>query len=355
MQRCYEGIFMKRDSITIYDLAREAGVSPATVSRVLNNSARVKKEKRDRVMELVEKYKFVPSAVAQGLSNKNTKTIGVLLSDVRNPFYSTLYVGLETAAIGCGYNTVLCNALNDPDIEYQHLEMLESKNVDVILLLGGGADDMPPSVEYRQLVQRIIQKTPVIFASEPNSFDACRLLMNDRPGTEALLAYLFGLGHKKFALVGGLPTISPTFVKRQMISEILERNHLPQEENWIIDTQQYEVDDGYQAGKKLFKRPLKELPTAIIGINEMVTLGLMRAAEEAGLRVPEDISFAGFDNTFLSKVCMPSLTCVGCMYDVYGEKVMDLVKKLIRDPNHREVAMIPCGLTVRRSCGQASR
>lgn len=346
---------MKRDSITIYDLAREAGVSPATVSRVLNNSARVKKEKRDRVMELVEKYKFVPNAVAQGLSNKNTKTIGVLMSDVRNPFYSTLYVGIETAAIACGYNTILCNALNDSDIEYQHLEMLESKNVDVILLLGGGADDMPPSMEYQQLVQRIIQKTPVIFASEPNPFDACRLLMNDRPGTEALMAYLFGLGHKKFALVGGLSTISPTYVKQQMISEILERNHLPQDENWIIETQHYEVDDGYQAGKKLFKHPLEEIPTAIIGINEMVALGLMRAAEEAGLRIPEDISIAGFDNTFLSKVCTPSLTCVGCIYDIYGEKLMELVKQLVRDPSYREVAMVPCGLTVRRSCGQASR
>ena len=118
---------MKSDSITIYDLAREAGVSPATVSRVLNNTARVKQEKRDKVMALVQKYNFVPSAVAQGLSNKITKTIGVLMSDVRNPFYSTLYVGIETAASGCGYNTILCNALNDPDIEYQHLEMLESK------------------------------------------------------------------------------------------------------------------------------------------------------------------------------------------------------------------------------------
>ena len=92
--RAYHGsngsLPMKRETITIYDLAREAGVSPTTVSRVLNNSARVKKEKRDRVMELVEKYRFIPNAVAQGLSKSNTKTIGVLLSDVRNPFYSTL-------------------------------------------------------------------------------------------------------------------------------------------------------------------------------------------------------------------------------------------------------------------------
>ena len=97
---------MKSDSITIYDLAREAGVSPATVSRVLNNTARVKQEKRDKVMALVQKYNFVPSAVAQGLSNKITKTIGVLMSDVRNPFYSTLYVGIETAASGCGLEPV---------------------------------------------------------------------------------------------------------------------------------------------------------------------------------------------------------------------------------------------------------
>lgn len=346
---------MKRDTITIYDLAREAGVSPATVSRVLNKSARVKPEKQERVMKLVEKYKFVPSAVAQGLSNKNTKTIGVLLSDVRNPFYSTMYVGIETAAIANGYNVILCDALNDPDIEYQHLEMLESKNVDVFLLLGGGADDRNPRPEYRKLVERIIQKTPVIFASGLTCFDTCRLLMNDLPGIEALMAYLFGLGHRKFALVGGLDSIAPTHSKIQTISGILERSGYPQEEGWIIETQRYEVEDGYQAGKKLFKRPKKDLPTAVIGINEMVALGVMRAAEEAGLRIPEDLSLAGFDNTFLSKICTPSLTCVGCIYDVYGEKLMELVKKLARDPSYREVSMVPCGLTVRRSCGQASR
>lgn len=346
---------MKRDNITIYDLAREAGVSPATVSRVLNNSARVRQDKRDRVMELVEKYQFVPNAVAQGLSNQNMRTIGVLLSDVRNPFYSTLYVGIETAAISSGYNVVLCDALNDPDIEYQHLEMLGSKNVDVFLLLGGGADDLRPRAEYRQLVERVIQKTPVIFASGHHSFDACRLMMNDVPGIEALMAYLFGLGHEKFAIVGGRPTVAPTHSKLDTISGILARNCLPQEDGWVIETPRYEVDDGYQAGKKLFKRPRKTLPTAIIGINEMVALGVMRAAEEAGLRVPEDVSIAGFDNTFLSKICTPSLTCVGCMYDIYGEKLMEMVKKLVQNPAYREAAMVPCGLTVRRSCGQAAR
>lgn len=346
---------MKSDSITIYDLAREAGVSPATVSRVLNNTARVKQEKRDKVMALVQKYNFVPSAVAQGLSNKITKTIGVLMSDVRNPFYSTLYVGIETAASGCGYNTILCNALNDPDIEYQHLEMLESKNVDVILLLGGSADDLEPSAEYGQLVQRIMQKTPIIFASEFNNFATCRLMMNDRPGIEALMAYLVGLGHRRFAVIGGREEVSPTFSKRKTIREILERDGIPEGDSWVIDTPGYEVDDGYLIGKKLFKRPLKELPTAIIGINEVITLGIMRAAEECGIRVPEDISIAGFDNTFLSKICTPSLTCVGCMYDVYGEKLMELVKKLVQDPSHREVLMIPCGLTVRRSCGPVSQ
>ena len=357
--RAYHGsngsLPMKRETITIYDLAREAGVSPATVSRVLNNSARVKKEKRDRVMQLVEKYRFIPNAVAQGLSKSNTKTIGVLLSDVRNPFYSTLYVGIETAAIACGYNVILCDALNDPDIECQHLEMLESKNVDVFLLLGGGADDMPPRPEYSALVKRITQKTPVIFASSHNSFDACRLLMNDLPGIEALMAYLLGLGHKKFVLLGGLPSIAPTYTKIQTISSILKRSGLQQDDGWVVETPHYEVDDGYQAAKKLFKRPLRELPTAIIGVNEMITLGVMRAAEEAGLRIPEDISVAGFDNTFLSKICTPSLTCVGCMYDIYGEKLMELVQKLAADPAHREVAMVPCGLTVRRSCGQAAK
>lgn len=341
---------MKNESVTIYDIAREAGVSPATVSRIINGTVHVTAEKRGRVEAVMKKHSFVPNALAKGLSGHESKTIGVLLSDIRNPFYSSFYVGLETAAVQRGYNAVLCNALNDEEIEKQQVEALANKGVDIIIICGGRTDTVEPDDDQISLMNYAAEKKPVIVVGEADYFPCSRIKTDNRPAMEALMGYLIGLGHRDFAMIGGSSRKTPTRDKQTLFREILERNGLPCQEDWIVETPGYTLADGYDAGKKLFRRP--QQPTAILGMNESVALGIMRAAAEAGVSIPEDISIAAFDNTFLSEICTPVLTSAGCMYDEYGEVLMELVCKVLADPKiYREVS-VPAGLTVRKSCAK---
>lgn len=339
---------MKNDNVTIYDIAREAGVSPATVSRIINGTANVKAEKRERVQAVMDKHIFVPNALAKGLSSRESKTICVLLSDIRNPFYSSVYLGLETAAVKYGYNAVLCNALNDEEVEKQQLEMMSSRRVDLIVICGGRTDTVTPDDNQIAFMNQIAERVPIVVAGTADYFPCSTIRIDNRPAMEALMGYLIGLGHRDFALIGGLAANTPTSEKRGLFRNILHREGLTCNEKWIIETPSYEIADGYEAAKKLFRSP--NPPTAILGINEFVALGIMQAAADAGLNVPHDISVAGFDNTFLAKLPTPTLTSAGCMYDEYGEVLMELIRKVIANPQERLLSMVPSGLTVRKSC-----
>ena len=129
-------------TITIYDIAREAGVSPSTVSRVLTNSANVRSEKKEKVQALIEKYNFKPNALAKGLADTKTRTIGVLAADIRNPYYAALFVSIEKAARETEYTVLLCNSLGVTDTEKELLGKLQEQRVDAIIQLGGRVDDL---------------------------------------------------------------------------------------------------------------------------------------------------------------------------------------------------------------------
>lgn len=341
---------MKGENITIYDIANEAGVSPATVSRIMNGTANVAAEKRERVKTVMDKYSFVPSAVAKNLSSRESKTLGILLSDIRNPFYSSFYVALEVAAVRRGYNVILCNALNDEDIEKQQLEMLVNKGVDVIIACGGRTDTLVPDDDQVAFMNAVAQKVPVVVVGTANYFPCSRITTDIRPAMEALMGYLIGLGHRDFAILGGLSSKTPTREKQELFQEILKRNGLNCREEWIVETPNYQVSDGYEAGKRFFRR--QELPTAILGMNESIALGIIRAASEANLRVPEDLSVVGFDNTYMAELCTPPLTSAGCMYDEYGETLMELVYRIVTEHEIQPMVTVSSGLTVRKSCAK---
>ena len=136
-------------SITIYDIAEEAGVSASTVSRVLNGSASVRKEKKDRIQSIIDKYNFKPNALAKGLSDTATKTIGIIAADVRNPYYSALFVACEIAAEKAGYSVGLANSLGVKEREQSQLDLLLQQKVDAIIQMGGRVDDL--RVEFYSL------------------------------------------------------------------------------------------------------------------------------------------------------------------------------------------------------------
>lgn len=149
-------------TITIYDIAREAGVSASTVSRVLTNKARVRPEKRERILKLIEKYNFTPNAMARGLVDTRSKVIGIIVSDVRNPFYSEMFVACEQAARKRGYTVLLYNSLREAELEIHLLEKLQEQRVDAVIQAGGKVDDLVSDPEYVDLVNSFPGRTPMV-------------------------------------------------------------------------------------------------------------------------------------------------------------------------------------------------
>lgn len=157
--------------VTIYDIAKEANVSAATVSRVLTNSTNVRSDKKERILTLMEKYNFRPNAMARGLVDTKSKTIGIMVADIRNPFYSEAFVACEAAARNYGYTVLLCNSYCDKEQEQILLEKLAEKRVDAVIQMGGRADENVTNKEYAEYVNRMIQNIPMLVTGKLDGTD----------------------------------------------------------------------------------------------------------------------------------------------------------------------------------------
>ncbi len=339
---------MNNKSITVYDIAKEAGVSPATVSRVLTSNAKVSEEKKKRVQDIIDKYDFEPNWLARSLSKQETNTIGMLVPDIRNPFYSTLFVECELVAARYGYNMILCNTINELSAEGIHLKNLVEKRVEAIIQVGGSVDEVNPDSEYIKLVNKISKKVPIIIAGELEGVDAnvYRITPTLNHGMEELLHYLLEKGHRKIALLGGRDTVIPTKRKRIAMEEILNKHGIQFIKEFIIDSE-YSIEGGYQVVEELLK--LNELPTAIIAINDMAATGMIKALNRNGIRVPEDISIIGYDDTFFSEISTPKLTSMSYNLVYYAETIMETIRNIIQNKEVERLQYIPTTLEVRDS------
>ncbi len=338
---------MGNDAITVYDIAKEAGVSPATVSRVLTNSARVSEEKKKRVQEIINKYDFEPNSFARSLSKQESKTIGMIVPDIRNPYYSTLFVECEMDASRYGYNMILCNTINEISSESGHLHNLSEKRVDAIIQVGGSVDEVHPDSVYVNLVNKVSKKIPIVIAGEMEGANVYRVMTEKTHGMKELLAYLTGLGHKEIAFVGGRDTVIPTLRKREAYAEFFKEKEIPVRKEYIIETD-YSIEGGYEGVQKLFA--LKELPTAIIAINELAAMGIFKAINEKGLRIPEDISVAGYDNTYFSELTTPQLTCISYNLGTYAQIIMETIINIKNKQEDGKLKYVGTNLAVRSSC-----
>lgn len=338
---------MSERAITVYDIAKEAGVSPATVSRVITNNAKVSAEKKERIQKIIKKYDFEPNGFARSLSKQESKTIGMIVPDIRNPFYSTLFVECEMEALRYGYNMILCNTINELSSESKHLRNLSEKRVDAIIQVGGSVDEVTPDPEYVKLVNKMAKKTPIVINGELVGANVYRIMQEETHGMKELISYLVGLGHKEIALLGGRDTVIQTVNKRAAFKKFLEELGVPVKKEFIIDAE-YTIEGGYEGMQKLFSRG--KLPTAIIAINELVAMGLIKALNEKGLRVPEDISVAGYDDTYFSKMITPQLTGISYNLKLYSEMIMETIINIINNTEKEKLKYVQTHLAVRSSC-----
>lgn len=336
-------------AITIYDIAKEAGVSPATVSRVLTNNANVRREKREKILELITKYNFKPNALARGLADTKTRTIGVLAADVRNPYYAALFVECEKAARAADYTIVLCNSLGKMQNEVDLLSKLQEQKVDAIIQLGGRVDDLVSNTEYVEIVNQIISTIPVVVTGKLDGTRCHTVRIDSMKAMELLMEHLIGLGHSRIALIGGRSDVLATFEKYQKYKLILKENHIEYDERLVSDGGGYDFETGYRQMNELFEKRLDF--TAVVAINDFSAMGVIKSISEHGYRIPDDISVVSYDNTYMAEVSMPSLTSIDYNYEEYGRQLVDTAIALIDGKNITLTCMISPTLVIRESSG----
>ena len=340
---------MEKETISIYTIAKEAGVSPATVSRVLNGSARVSEEKRARVLALIEKYSFTPNALARGLSSVETKVIGLMVSDIRNPFYATMVVECEKAASEKGYLMMLCNSLGSNEMELTYLEKFNSQRVDAVIQIGGKVDELVSDTGYVQSVNKVASSMPVLITGKLDGADCYQVNIDEGQAMELLISFLIENGHRDIALLGGRDNVKSTVDKRLRYRQMLWKYGIPVREEYIIDGDSYDIESGSEAMRQ-FMREDHPMPSVVIAINDFTAVGVVRTLREAGYRIPEEISVVSFDNTYIAETCMPRLTCVGYDYRMFGRLLVDTAVCAIHGEEPPRVQMVKSRLVIRDSC-----
>jgi LacI family transcriptional regulator len=338
-------------AITIYDIAKEAGVSPATVSRVLTNNANVRSEKRNRVLALVEKYNFKPNALAKGLADTKTRTIGVLAADIRNPYYASLFVACEQAARAMGYTVILCNSLGEMENEVELLQNMKEQKVDAIIQLGGRVDDLVSNVEYVEIVNQVMSTTPVIVTGKLDGTMCHSVRIDSMKAMDILMNHLLELGHTRIALIGGRQDVLATFEKYQKYKLILKEHNIDYDESLVSNDGGYDFETGYTKMNEMLDK--KVVPTAVIAINDFSAIGVMKSIAEHGYKIPEDISVVSYDNTYMAQMVTPKLTSIDYNYDEFGRKLIDTAVKLVEGNKNDMLIMVTPTLVVRESSGKA--
>lgn len=337
---------MEKD-ITIYDIAKEAGVSPATVSRVMTRNARVSAAKRKAVEEVISKYNFQPNAMARGLSDTKSKTIGLMVADIRNPYYANVAVECEIAAHERGYSVLLCNALNEDQLEDELLEKLYAQRVDAIMQVGCRTDALKSDPEYVDHVNRIAKSIPFVTTGQLENGDCYVTGIDHAEGMRAAFKHLRELGHSEIAMVGGNLGVRSTYEKWMQYLYLMGSLNLPVREEFM-QSGSYDNISGHECMNSLLD--LAEPPTAVIAVNDFSAVGALQALHERGFEAPGDISLISYDNTYLAESVTPKLTTIDYNYPAFALMMVDTAIRLIRDEEMPRKQLLTPTLVKRDSC-----
>lgn len=332
-----------KKKITIKDIARLSGVSKSTVSRVLNNSPGVKEETRKKVLEIVKKYDYAPDIIASGLVKKRINTIGVIVSDITNPYYSVLVKGIEDICRTYGYGLLLCNTDGRITEEVKHVKLLIQKNVDGIIFASSKLESpalniMRDNVEYFIFVGRL-----------PSNYEEYNYVVVDNfLGAYMAVNYLISLGHKKIAYLSGTWNTWPNIKRFEGYRKALEDNGLEVERKYVFNGD-FSLEAGYNIGMKVLN--MKNRPTAIFCANDMSAIGFLEACWELGFKIPEDISVMGFDDIPLSSFRNIQLTTISqSIYDQGAFAGKILIEKIQNKNKEKTQIVLPPKLIIRKTC-----
>lgn len=326
---------------TIREVAENAGVSYATVSHVINNTRLVTQETRERVLAAMDALNYRPNALARSLRQGKTNTLGLVLPDSANPFFAEISRSIEDEAFKKGYSVFLCNTELDTQRELFYVDVLSNKQVDGIIFVAAG--DQADSLDF--LIRR---NMPVVMIDRDiPSVEVDAVLTDHELGGFLATKYLLELGHKRIACIAGPSSITPSAERITGYKRALEEAGLSYEDNLILRGD-YHAQSGMEITHSILK--MNPRPTAIFALNDLMALGALRAAAEAGYSVPKDLSIVGYDDLEIARFTTPPLTTIAQPKKEIGAQAVNLlVDRMSRKSRAPSRLVLPPELIIRRS------
>jgi DNA-binding LacI/PurR family transcriptional regulator len=307
---------------TIYDIAKEAGVSIATVSKVINGKGRISADTRNAVFAIMERFDFQPSVIASALTGKKTFTLGLLVPDVSNPFFAEIARAIEDQGHHLGYSVVMCNTDNKDEKIERYIALLLQKSVDGIIIATG--------IEKKEILEQLLTKglPIVLIAREMPLVSVETVVVDDYAGGCLAASHLLDLGHKEIAILTESQKVSSSRERMRGFRQTIEDAGVTFNEKWLKICD-YKVEDGRINTLELLKEESR--PTAIFSCNDLLAVGALQAAKELQIGVPSELSIISFDNTILASVTNPTLTTIAQPMEQMGKLAVDLIVEHVKD------------------------
>lgn len=326
-------------------VAKRARVSTATVSRVLNNVDVVRSSTRARVMKAVAELNYHPNLHARSLAGGRSRTLGMIASNMENPFFLDILRTLEADAHAHNFELVVANTDYKPEQLLRSIRLMIGRRVAGLAVIVSEMDT--------ELIRELTDsKIPTVFydVGTPTE-NISNIRVNYRRGIEQIVEYLHDLGHNRLAFVGHHSSLGPTSEREKAFVETVSK-YAPRTK-WKTVADQDGLDGGRQAAREILSSGFN--PSAIICVNDFMAVGALRELRERGLRVPQDVSLTGFDNIKLSEFCYPLLTTVHIPRDRIGHLVFEaLVPESAKEKHRGREILIDPEFILRNSTGPAS-
>jgi len=329
--------------VTISDVAEKAKVSRATVSHVINNTRYVSDETRHKVEKVISELGYRPNVLARSLRSGQTHTLGLIVPDSSNTFFAEISREIEISAFEAGYSVILCNSNEDPQREKLYIDVLTEKQVDGIILVSTcGQINTLRGLKKLQIPVALLDR-------DIKNLSLDTVLVDNKNGGLLATNHLISLGHQRIGFITGPSDANPSAERLTGYKQALRENGIPFEKE-LIRYGDFTAPSGRLKAIELIS--LSNPPTAIFAGNDMMAIGVLRAATEKGLHVPEDIALIGFDDIELAAFTNPPLTTIAQPKLEMGKTITELLIQRIKN-KERDVQfkMLPVSLIIRETCG----
>lgn len=314
-------------NVTIKDVAKVAGVSIATVSRVINNNPFVNKDLEHKVLSVIKQLNYYPNSVARSLKNRSTLTIGFLVSDISNNFFTKMSRAIEDVIQLHNYNLLVCSTDNKQKKEYEYLQLLLGKKVDGIIINTTGKND--------EFISEISKRIPIVLCgrkiNNPN-FIGDFVDSDNISGSYDLTSHLINLGHRKIGIINGLTSVSSGSERFEGFQKAMKMIGIDIDNDYKYKYDgTFDMDGGYKGVAKLMESD--DQPTAIVITNNEMSIGALKYFRIHNIRIPEDISIASFGNIVNDDLLFVKPSCVKMNTWIMGKKQGELIIERIESKN----------------------